>query len=179
MILIVDLNRRGGLQPLEYVAPIAYVVGGHTGYTVKHYSDVTLEAAVKHNAVILSGTPLKDTGCLDNMDSFKWLLEYGKPVLGVCAGMQVLCMLYGSSLTDCKEIGMIDVETAGENPLFTGSFRAYAIHRRAVEPSDSFTVLARSDRCVQAVKHRNNEHYGVLFHPEVRNPGVLDNFIRL
>jgi GMP synthase-like glutamine amidotransferase len=39
-------------------------------------------------------------------------------------------------------------------------------------------VLAESAKCVHAMKHRQKDIYGVLFHPEVRNKEVLQRFIQ-
>ena len=40
-------------------------------------------------------------------------------------------------------------------------------------------LLAESSKCIQAVKHKEKNIYGVLFHPEVRNQEILKKFIQL
>jgi GMP synthase (glutamine-hydrolysing) len=74
---------------------------------------------------------------------------------------------------------MTEIVTVAANPLFKGTFKAYALHSLTLEPSEAFITLARSNRCVEAVKHKKKLIYGVLFHPEARNPDVLERFIEL
>ena len=77
----------------------------------------------------------------------------------------------------CREIGMTEITTSKANLLFSSKFKAYSLHNYALVPSADFEVLAESTNCVQAIKHKQKDIYGVLFHPEVRNKGVLQRFI--
>ena len=77
----------------------------------------------------------------------------------------------------CLGIGMTQITTLKANPLFSSTFKAYSLHNFSVVPSDDFEVLAESTHCVQAIKHRKRDVYGVLFHPEVRNKEILQRFI--
>ncbi len=56
---------------------------------------------------------------------------------------------------------------------------AYALHSLSVKPSETFDVLAKSSKCIQAIKHKQKPTYGLLFHPEVRNSQILQHFITL
>ena len=77
----------------------------------------------------------------------------------------------------CREIGMTEIAASKANLLFSSSFRAYALHNYALAPSAEFEVLAESANCVQVIKHKHKDIYGVLFHPEVRNKEVVQRFI--
>jgi GMP synthase (glutamine-hydrolysing) len=72
---------------------------------------------------------------------------------------------------------MTEIATLQENPLFSSSFKAYGLHNFSVAPAEDFDVLAESAQCVQAIKHRQKNIYGVLFHPEVRNQEILQRFV--
>ncbi len=74
---------------------------------------------------------------------------------------------------------MTEISTLKENPLFQGDFKAYTLHNYSVEPSQTFETLAESTKCIQAIKHKQKNIYGVLFHPEVRNQEILKRFIQL
>jgi len=175
VILIVDMNqRKGSLGLEEFVMPIASIAGE---CETLHYSEV--DYVNNFSKIILSGTPLKDNEYLNRLDSFRWVKECGKPILGICAGMQAIAAVHDSKIVECKEIGMTQIETTGENPLASGIFKAYELHNLAVEPSNAFEVLAKSKNCIQAIKHLRKPLYGVLFHPEVRNPGILERFLKL
>lgn len=179
MILIVDMNSgKDSLGIPEFVLPIAYVVREHGNFDIRHFSEVDLESLRKYGRVILSGAPLRDNGFARGKERFSWIRDCGIPVLGICAGMQAIGLAFGSSLEECTEIGMVEVKAVKDNLLFSSDFRAYGLHNRAVRPSGDLEILARSGKCIQAVKHRDKAIYGVLFHPEVRNRGIIGNFIK-
>ena len=146
---------------------------------MKHYSEIIHADIDSYNRIILTGTPLKDNVTLSEPDKFGWLQDVEKPVLGICAGMQTIGVVFGLLLTRCLEIGMTPMRTQTGNPLFSGPFKAYSLHNYYVESSDEFEVLAESEKCVQAIKHKQKPIYGVLFHPEVRNADILKHFIAL
>jgi anthranilate/para-aminobenzoate synthase component II len=178
MILIVDLCDRGlGLLRGEFVRPLRDCVAGLDDVVVKHYLEVNADEVSGFDRIILSGTALLDRSYLDDISVFKWLLGFEGPVLGVCAGMQVIGLLHGCDIVECKGIGVGEVFTVADNPLFEGSFKAYELHNLALSVNRDFHVLARSRDCVQAILHKGKPAYGLLFHPEARNPDILVNFI--
>lgn len=178
MILVVDMNSES-LAFHEFVLPIVSVVRKFADYEIKHYDEIRAEDLGKYERIILSGVPLKDNRFVEEREKFEWLRVCELPVLGICAGMQIIAITFGSSLVRCQEIGMIRVRTVRENPLFSGEFQAYGLHKYAVNPSKEFEVLAVSSKCVQAVKHKKKGIYGVLFHPEVRNREIIERFCSL
>jgi len=180
MILIVDMNfKKESLGTYEFVYPIASVVKNFETYLIKHYSELGDTDVDKYSRVILSGNALRDEQVMNRAECFSWVRGCGKPILGICAGMQTIGLVFGSSLKRCVEIGMARIETVKRNALFSASFDAYQLHSLALRPSGEFEVLARSERCVQAVKHRKRSIYGVLFHPEVRNREIIERFVAL
>jgi GMP synthase-like glutamine amidotransferase len=174
MILIVDMNFNGSLGFYEFVLPLCEIVKP-LEYEVKHYLEVT--DVKTYEKIILSGTALKDFEYLKHIKSFEWIRTCDMPILGICAGMQAIGMVFGSLLTPCKEIGMTEVETVKENYLFSSAFRAYELHNLGVEPSDVFEMLAMSKKCIQGIKHKEKDFYSVLFHPEVRNKEIIRRFV--
>jgi GMP synthase-like glutamine amidotransferase len=177
MILIVDMNSsEGSLGFFEFVLPIVSIVG-REDCEVTNYSDIRETDLEECDAIVLSGVPLKDNKFMEQKEEFGWIKDCGKPILGICAGMQIIGMLFGSSIIESKEIGMTDVKMEKENALFSSNLRVYELHNYSVEPSDEFEVLAVSEKCVQAIKHKDRDIYGVLFHPEVRNREIIERFI--
>jgi GMP synthase (glutamine-hydrolysing) len=179
MILVVDMNWTAlSLAINECVASIVSVVQPFEECKVTHFLEITpadLEGCTK---VVLSGTALKDHATLKQLDKFNWIKTYGKPILGICAGMQTISLVYEEPLTRCLQIGMAEIATLKENPLFHGDFKAYLLHNYSVAPSKTFEALAESSKCIQAIKHKEKDIYGVLFHPEVRNQEILKRFIQ-
>lgn len=176
MILVVDMGLCK-LAAKEFVAPIERLLKGKITEVV-HYSKVSANDLRRCNAVILSGTPLKDMEFTRNPEAFGWLKNFEKPVLGICAGMQTICMAFGSEIERCQEIGMVRIETLKDNPLFSGKFNAYALHNFAVQTPAGFDIIASSERCVHGIRHKSRNIYGVMFHPEVRNGQIIENFVK-
>ncbi len=179
MILIVDMNwKKDSLAFNEFVSPIVSVVRPLEEVRVKHFLDIELAELSCYSKIVLSGTALKDHATLKLVDTFNWIKTCGKPILGICAGMQTISLLFDAPLVKCLQIGMAEISTLKENPLFQGNFKAYVLHNYSVKQSQTFEVLAESTKCIQAIKHKQKNIYGVLFHPEVRNQEILKNFIQ-
>jgi GMP synthase-like glutamine amidotransferase len=179
MILVVDMNStENPFGFYEFVLPIVSVAEELEKCEVRHYLEVNEESLHCYDKIILSGSALKNTVTLSQTARFQWLKDCGKPVLGICAGMQTAGLVFGGCIQKCREIGMTEVSTAKANILFSSSFKVYSLHNYALVPSDEFEVLAESAKCVQAIKHRQKDIYGVLFHPEVRNREVIQRFIQ-
>jgi GMP synthase (glutamine-hydrolysing) len=178
MILVVDMNsKENSFGFSEFVLPILSIAEELEKCTVKRYFEVSKKDLNGCDKVILSGSALKNTVTLSQIPRFTWLKDCGKPVLGICAGMQTISIVFGGRLVKCREISMTEIVTLKENVLFSSSFKAYTLHNYAIVPSAEFEVMAESAKCVQAIKHKRKELYGVLFHPEVRNKEVIQRFI--
>ncbi len=180
MILVVDMNwKKASLGFYEFVSPIVQVASELEECRIQHFSEVTQQDLSECRRIILSGTALKDNATLQQPEKFQWLKSIDKPVLGICAGMQTIGVVFGLQVPQCLEIGMTQVKTLQENPLFSGTFKVYSLHNYSVKPDDEFQAIAESTICMQAMKHKRKPIYGVLFHPEVRNADILRRFIKL
>ena len=179
MILIIDLNKeKDSLGVYEFINPIKEVLNS-IECEVKHYKEINSKDLNEFEKIIISGTPMKDNDFRNNLEAFSWLKKTDKPILGICAGMQAIALTYGCELEKCKEIGMTKIKTVSENYLFEGEFEAYELHSSSIKPNNSFEVLAVSENCVQAIKYKGKDVYGVTFHPEVRNQEILRKFIEI
>ena len=58
-------------------------------------------------------------------------------------------------------------------------YRIYCLHGNYVKFPKEFEVFAQSKNCAQAIKHKQKEIYGTLFHPEVRNYEMILNFCEI
>ena len=180
MILVVDMNwKRDSLAQNEFVQSVVSVVEPVEKCTVKHYLELEPTELESYSKVVLSGNTLKDHEAQKHLDKFGWIKTFERPILGVCAGMQIISLVFGEPLNPCLQIGMTQIQTVKENPLFEGNFSAYTLHNYSVAPSETFMVLAQSGKCIQAIKHKQKDIYGVLFHPEVRNPEIIKHFLAL
>jgi GMP synthase (glutamine-hydrolysing) len=180
MILVVDMNwKPHSLSYNEFVSPVVSAVAPLEDCTVKHFTEIEPDSLRDYSKIILCGTTLKDHATLSQPEKFSWIKNLTQPVLGICAGIQTINLLYNQPLKRCLQVGMTQIATTKPTPFFEGSFNAYALHNFSLEESEVFEVLAKSEQCVEAVRHRTKPIFGVLFHPEVRNPEILKRFIQL
>jgi GMP synthase-like glutamine amidotransferase len=179
MILVVDMNcRKDSLGFYEFVLPIVTIAQDLDEFVVvKHYAEIKQDHLGKCDLVILSGTPLRDHATLNQTEKFEWIKTCKKPILGICAGLQTLGLVFSLSLKNCLSIGMTQITVLKPNPLFSSTLKAYSLHNFSVVPSDEFEVLSETTQCVQAIKHRQKDIFGVLFHPEVRNREIIERFV--
>ena len=146
-------------------------------------------AASKPRGIILSGGPnsVYDDGA-PTLDPA--LLDSGRPVLGICYGMQLLAREVGGRVepADDREYGRAYVEISNGGALFKGFDQGdrtpvWMSHGDRVEELPSgFTIDASSDNSeVAAFGNRAVNIYGVQFHPEVahtpRGGEILSNFV--
>ena len=74
-----------------------------------------------------------------------------------------------------QEIGLTEIKFKKKFLGLDGKKQVYELHNYYAE-SNEFDVFAESDKCPQAIKHRQKPFYAVLFHPEVRTKELLVKF---
>jgi GMP synthase (glutamine-hydrolysing) len=171
MILIISTCEEK-LHELEFVKPIEKIVGN---CFVKRYDEVKDKDLKKADKIIIAGTSLRDNEVLENLNYFDWLKDFYKPVFGICAGHHIIQLIFGAKLMKIQEIGLVEVNFEKDFFGLIGKQKVYSLHGR-FSLSNEFEVFAKSQECVQAVKHKDKEIYSILFHPEVYNKEVLKRF---
>lgn len=170
------------LHYYEFVKPIEDTLEkvGIEFYT-KHYTKFT-DKDLKANRIIICGTSLKDKDYLENLNLFKWIDFYKKPILGICGGMQIISNHFKGDLVEKQEIGLNKVKFSKEFLGVKGKIEVYQLHNFSVKPNgDYFEIIALSGnkKIVQAIKHKEGPIYGAMFHPEVRNKKLIESFSKL
>jgi GMP synthase (glutamine-hydrolysing) len=146
------------------------------------------------DVLILSGSAdpwaMHDPAALDRF--YDVLRKYPGPVLGICAGMQMLVRAAGGVVGSSARAtrGFVSVEVLDDSDLFAGSVGAVGVFEShedevtALPPG--FRVLARSPSCaIEAVTSDDRRWWGTQFHPEAwdaEHPAgraILDRFLEL
>ena len=178
MILIIAINQIP-FHHLEFVKPIENILKKiNMKFTTIHYKDLNSEMLSKADKIIISGTSLKDNSFLDDVNEFVWLKDFKKPVLGICGGMHILCLVYNGELKKSQEIGLNTIEFNKDLFGMAGKTEVYELHD-FYATSDEFDVIARSGKCHQVIKHKTKPFYATLFHPEVRNKKLIERFAKM
>ncbi len=182
MILIINICKEE-MHYYEFVKPVEDIlIKAEQSFVTKRYTELTKKDLDSAHRIIITGTSLKDMSYSNpkNISKFKFLLSYNKPVLAICGGMQLLCMLYSCKLVKGQAIGLHNINFNAEFLKINGSREVYELHNMAIKDDavlkKNFNIYSKTEY-IQAVKHKHFKHYGVLFHPEVRNKDLIVNFL--
>jgi GMP synthase-like glutamine amidotransferase len=184
MILLVDLcYEKDSLSKYEFVLPIANVLRhAAVPHEVVHYTELNIELNSDFldwaSKIILCGTALKDNAYCEQLDLFPWMRTCEKPMLGICAGMQIIGSAFGGEIVSQPNIGLEKIEIVRESPLL-GKLReieGYHLHNFGVTLPEDFKILAGTPERVDVFQHSKKSVYGIIFHPEVRNRWIIKRF---
>jgi len=179
-VILVVSTCRLPLSEEEFVRPVVEVLRGRgLRCEVRSYRERLDFGA--YSKVVICGTALMDFDYLNYLDSFEALLDYDGGVLGICAGYQILALLFGERLEETLKIGVYRVRVVRPNPLTReGEFDAYFLHSYAVtEVSGRVEPLAVQGGEVCMFKVLGRELYATSFHPEVQNCDIIEKFALL
>jgi GMP synthase (glutamine-hydrolysing) len=112
-----------------------------------------------------------------------YVLDSGRPVLGICYGMQALSHALGGRVAPSagREFGPAQLQPVVSNPLLPpGEQRVWMSHGDRIEAlPPGFAVLARSENSpVAAMGDLARGYFGVQFHPEVRHTALGAEILR-
>jgi GMP synthase (glutamine-hydrolysing) len=178
MILIVNVCS-DKLSYLEFVKPVEDILKKAEAESfTRHFLSLNDRDVSRARRVIICGTALKDFKYLDYTSKFAWINESRKPILGICAGMQILAKLFNGRITQRTRIGRYKVKIIRKSSVTSkDEFYSYFLNSKAVEPNEDFVTLGKSGNLKCIIEHGYREFYGCLFHPEVLNPEIITDFL--
>ena len=195
MILIINICKEK-LHYYEFVKPVEDILKKENiKYLRRHYTKIKGGDYGNINKIIICGTSLKDNEFVKNINSFRWLSLSKKPILGICGGMQIIGLIFDLDKqvkeldikNDFKHILKKKTEIGFYKEFFEKEFlglkgepEVYHLHNNYIDFSrlKNFEVFSKSGNVVQAVKYKDKNIYGVLFHPEVRNKEMIVRFAK-
>lgn len=175
MILVISTCKEKLHEP-EFVKPIEKILKeNNKRFFTKHYSEITKQDLQKAKKIIICGTSLQDNGFFNHIKKFEFIKTINKPILGICAGMQIISLLFGAKLKKKTEIGFYKENFTKEFLSLKAEYEVYHLHNNYTtlpKCSEKFTI----SKIPQAIKHKSKPIYGILFHPEVRNKKLIEEF---
>jgi len=113
----------------------------------------------------------------------KYVFESGKPILGICYGMQALTDSLGGQVTPAnqQEYGLAHVLTLAPNPLLPpGEARVWMSHGDRIEilPQGFISLAESANSPIAAMGDVERGYFGVQFHPEVHHTPQGSELIR-
>lgn len=172
MILIINTCSEK-LHYYEFVKPIEDIL--KKDFITKHYSDLIEKDLEMSDKVIICGTSLNDNQFIKDIEKFSWIKNFEKPLLGICAGFQILGLVFGGELKKKLEIGYFHEDFIEKFFGLIGKQEVFHLHNNYISFGEDFRVYSGT-QVPQAVKHKEKEIYGVLFHPEVRQKEMVLEF---
>ena len=91
--------------------------------------------------------------------------------------MQILALINGAKLKKAKEIGQTEIKILKQDSLIKNINKVYSLHQFSISLPKGFQKIAESKISIQVIKKDN--HYGLLFHPEVLNKNIIISFANL
>lgn len=137
-------------------------------------------------AIIISGGPQSVCGAAAPKYDPK-LLAMGKPLLGICYGMQLLVHASGGRVSKQarREDGPCQIQLETDSPLFKDLAQQETVlmsHGDSVSQlPPNYQAIAHSGELLAAIADPAAQRYGVQFHPEVdltvNGRQILSNFL--
>lgn len=141
------------------------------------------------DAVVISGAPVmvSEEKNRSLVESFRWIRDFEKPLLGICFGHQVLGMQFGAQAFYCDEDRHNqDIHLLKKHPLFDYLPNPCSMnedHCEAIDLPNGFERIASSKICAnEAMAHASRPFYGVQFHPETSGEDgrqLFKNFVKI
>jgi GMP synthase (glutamine-hydrolysing) len=164
------------------------------GVETSHYEEVEPARIARASAIVLSGSTapwaVHDPAELARLGEA--VGAAGRPVLGICAGMQLQAVFSGGALARCAkpEHGYLPVSVSDASDLLRDLPREVIVFQdhtdEITELPDGFRILASSGDCrIQAIGDSERRWWGTQFHPEeftAEHPAgkqVLERFFAL
>lgn len=152
------------------------------------YFDFDEKTVDNYDAIVFSGAPilLSEVDKTPYFKDFNWILDYQKPILGICFGHQLLGMIHGAEIAMQREDRDWQwIEVIAHNPLFDDLVNPVQLredHCESISVPRGFELAATSDFTVnEAMHHKSKPFFGVQFHPEVsdgQGAQILHNFCK-
>jgi len=149
------------------------------GCDVINYTQFNAEKAETYDYIILSGGPIDIDG--DNiLEEKEWLRNTNKPVLGICLGLQILCLAFGETMLKFPKNRKLKESFVFDNFDYNMQYN----HMYYFDKLPAGFIGEIKNNIITYMKHETKPILAFQGHPEVTDQGdkiknyFLENFVR-
>ena len=143
-------------------------------YDMIDSSEINKSGFKKYDKIILSGGHIFNVLYPNKtfQNEAKIIMEFKKPLLGICLGFQLICKIYGARIEQLKkyEYGLLKINKIKDDILLQGIpdfFYVFESHHNSVKSiGKNLIPLAISQHGIEIVRHASKPIWGTQFHPE-------------
>ncbi|MEK6821290.1 MAG: hypothetical protein AABY11_02745 [archaeon] len=175
-------SRDDALARREFVWPLQRSISFPS--SIIPLKKLSLSKAKKFDALIFSGTSLADNDFLSHAKNLSWITSLDIPLIGVCAGHELLGKIFGGKITHSASpaIGLLPVSLNvrafhlnGLSGNFPSKISAYHLNQNTVSLPKGFVSLAKSSKNAHEITlHSQKRILSFQFHPEFNHSFLLD-----
>jgi carbamoyl-phosphate synthase small subunit len=129
------------------------------------------------DGVFISNGPGDPEMCPETIEIVRKVLEKGKPVFGICLGIQLLALASGAKTFKLpfghRGHNQPCMEMVSHRCFITSQNHGYAIDEDSLSDDWEVTFRNLNDRSVAGIAHKTKPFFAVQFHPEA-TPGPTD-----
>ena len=131
----------------------------------------------KYDGLFISNGPGDPKTVLQATDAIRYVMKEGKPIFGICLGIQMLALAVGADTYKLKyghrsaNQPCTDLETG--RCYITSQNHGYAVNAKTLKKGWKVWFKNANDGTVEGIKHTKKPWFAVQFHPEA-SPGPED-----
>ncbi len=181
IVVVSTVTKKILLYENEFVRPITDIIlQAGRECNVVHIKDINEKIIA--DKIIISGTAYQDNEFLEYTEKIKYLLALEVPILGICAGAELL-LPKEIRLENISEIGPLPVKQIQKDTFFSGIKieQAYFLHQkgiRTLSPLATIEATHVTTKGVAAFRYKKKPLWGMQFHPEVDKKELIRKFIK-
>ncbi|MBZ9610322.1 gamma-glutamyl-gamma-aminobutyrate hydrolase family protein [Rheinheimera maricola] len=141
-----------------------------------YLADLAISGLILSGGNDIGSAPLRDA---TETNALAYANKHKLPVLGVCRGMQFLCVNQGGVLHACEGHVSKYHKLKGDWATQSRLSEVNSYHNHAVFTYDCpalFEILATTENeVVEAFRHKSKPWLGIMWHPERENPLVTSD----
>ena len=146
---------------------------------IMNHKDFNIEKVEQYDYIVLSGGPIDISKANDIAEEKEWLKQTNKPILGICLGLQILCIVYDKALNykrfwrNRKMYEYLIIDDKNYDMFYNHSYYFSEI-------PEGFDGLVRNNILIY-MEHKEKPIIAFQGHPEMteQGPEIKEHFLNM